>query len=347
MKLKAGQIEGFIRKPDPSARAILVFGPDDGLARERAARLASGAVPDVDDPFLVAHLTGEEIAGDPARLLDEAAAIPLTGGRRLVRVRDASPSTPGAGEAVAGAVRALLEDPPGDSLVVLQAGDLGPRAPLRKLFESADNAVAIPCYADQGAELDRLIAEVLGQRGTTLSPDARAWLTSNLGSDRGVTRAELEKLSIYAGDNGRLELADVEACVQDNGLQSMDRIVLAAGGGDRAELDRALAAGLEEGQNPVSILRAMNWHLQRLQWIKAGLAAGQDNRRAAQGLQPPIFVLHVDRFAVQARRWSEPGLARAMEAVLEGERLCKQTGVPTESVCGRALLQVTALAAQK
>jgi len=347
VKLKANQIEGFIRKPDPGVRAILVYGPDDGLARERAVRLAQGAAADPDDPFLVAHLTGEEVAGDPGRLMDEATAIPLTGGKRVVRVRDANPSTPGAGDAVAGAVRALLEGPPHDSLVILQAGDLGPRAPLRKLFESSENAVALPCYADQGAELDRLIDSILGRHGVSMSADARSWLAANLGSDRGITRSELEKLALYAGDGGRVEQADAVACIEDNGLQSTDRIVMAAAAGDRAELDRALAAGLDEGKTPVSILRSMNWHLQRLQWIKAGLAAGQESRRAVQGLQPPVFILHVDRMATQARHWSESALAKAMQGVLEAERLCKQTGTPMESVCGRALLQVAALAGRK
>jgi len=347
VKLKAGQIEGFVRNPDPAVRAILVFGPDDGLARERAVLLARGAVADPDDPFLVAHLSGDDIAADPARLMDEAAAIPLTGGRRIVRVRDASPAAPGRGEAVARALRNFLEDPPGDSLVILQAGDLGPRAALRKLVEAAGNGAALPCYADQGADLDRLIGDILGRRGITLAPDAHAWLTANLGSDRGVTRAELEKLALHAGDNSRLEQADVEACIDDNGLQSMDRIVIAAGAGDRVGLDRALAAGLAEGQNPVSILRAMNWHLQRLQWIKAGLAGGQDGRRAAQGLQPPVFIMHVDRFIAQAQHWPEASLARGMQGVLEAERLCKRTGTPMEAVCGRALLQIAALAGRK
>lgn len=347
MKLNAGQVDAFIRKPNPAMRAILVYGPDSGLARERAAKLMAGAIADPDDPFLVADLTGAEISADPARLIDEAAAIPLTGGRRVVRVRDASPSTPGAGEAVARAAKSLLEDPPGDSLVILQAGDLGPRAPLRKLFESADNAVALPCYADDGAQLDRLIDEVLSAGSVTLSPEARAWLAANLGSDRGVTRSELEKLVLYAGDNARLEQTDVEACIDDNGLQSMDRIVMAAAGGDRAELDRALSVGFQEGQNPVSILRAMNWHMQRLQWIKAGLAAGQDGRRATQGLQPPIFVMHAERFIAQARRWSESSIARGMQGVLEAEQLCKRTGTPVEAVCGRALLQIAALAGKR
>lgn len=340
MKLTARNIDGFLRKPDPKVRAVLVYGPDDGLVRERARLLVAGAVEDPEDPFLVAELSSDDIATDPARLLDEAAAIPLTGGRRVVRVRDAA-------DAIAGATASLLEDPPADSLVVLQAGNLGPRSALRKLFEPAENAAAMPCYADEGAQLDRLIDAALGERKVSVSPDARAWLAANLGSDRGVTRAELEKLALYAGDGGRVELADAEACVGDNALRSTDNITFAAGDGDRAGLDRALAASLEEGVAPVSILRAMGWHLMRLQWLQAGLAAGQDARRAAQGLQPPIFAMHIDRFARQAGRWSAAGLARALMLVLEAERLCKQTGTPAEALCGRALLQVAQLARRK
>ena len=57
--------------------------------------------------------------------------------------------------------------------------------------------------------------------------------------------------------------------------------------------------------------------------------------------------MHVDRFVAQARRWSESSLARGMLGVLEAERQCKRTGIPMESVCGRALLQVAALAGKK
>jgi DNA polymerase-3 subunit delta len=40
MKLKTSEIEAFIRKPNPAVRGVLVFGPDDGLVRERASQLS-------------------------------------------------------------------------------------------------------------------------------------------------------------------------------------------------------------------------------------------------------------------------------------------------------------------
>ena len=98
--------------------------------------------PDERDPFRVADLAAAPFVADPARLHDEAAAQNLTGGRRLVRVRNA-------GDAV-GALfeRFLAVPPPGDSFVVVEAAELQSRSSLRRAFEAAKNAAAIPCYPD-------------------------------------------------------------------------------------------------------------------------------------------------------------------------------------------------------
>ena len=79
----------FCRNPTPHVRVVLLYGPDAGLVRERADVLAKKIVPDVQDPFRVALLTGAMITEDPARLLDEMAAQALGGGRRLVRIQHA------------------------------------------------------------------------------------------------------------------------------------------------------------------------------------------------------------------------------------------------------------------
>ena len=122
MKLQGKAIEGFIARPDPKIRAVLVYGPDAGLVRDRADTLARSVVADLADPFRVAELGAKAVAGDPARLADEMAALSLTGGRRLIRLREADEST-------AAAFAALFAGAPaGDSLVVAEAGDLGARS---------------------------------------------------------------------------------------------------------------------------------------------------------------------------------------------------------------------------
>src|SRR3954453_8756565 len=89
MKLAAARVAAFLRRPDPEIRAILFYGPDAGLVRERADAVARTVCPDLRDPFRIVDLTAAVLAADPARLADETAQISLMDGRRVVRVREA------------------------------------------------------------------------------------------------------------------------------------------------------------------------------------------------------------------------------------------------------------------
>ncbi len=339
MKLAAARTDAFLRSPDPAVRAVLIYGPDAGLVRERADTIAKTVVADLSDPFLVADLSGDGLADDPARLADEAAAMALTGGRRLVRVRDAT-------DRVVKAVEAMASVPTGDSMVVIQAGELTPRSALRKVFEAAKDMAALPCYADDGRGLEQLAHEVFAAANVTASPEAIQYLAANLGADRGLSRSELEKLALYAGDGGTITAEDALAVVGDSAALTLDDVVYAATDGEAAALDRAYAKSMQEGISPVAILRAISGHLLRLQAVSARVSAGDAPDQAVKSLRPPVFFKRTRQFARQARIWQGRRVARALDLTMTAERGCKTTGMPDAAICGRALMQISALARQ-
>ena len=169
MRLAPARIAAFLQRPDPEIRAVLLYGPDEGLVRERAELVARSVCPDLQDPFRVADLTAAVLAADPARLADEAAQLSLAGGRRVVRVL-------GAGDALAKLFSGFLESTPGDALVVVEAGELPSRSALRRAFEAARSAVAIGCYPDTPRELAAVIRETLAAHRVTASRDAGRFL---------------------------------------------------------------------------------------------------------------------------------------------------------------------------
>jgi DNA polymerase-3 subunit delta len=331
VKLAAGRVEGFLRRPDPDIRAVLLYGPDAGLVRERADALGKTIAPDLHDPFRVADLTGAVLAADPARLYDEAAQISLMGGRRLVRVRDT-------GDAQSTVFSRFLADPPGDGLVVVEAGDLPARGALRRLFDDAPRGVAIGCYPDNARDLAEVIRETLAAHRITASRDALDFLVAHLGGDRLLTRGELEKLALYAGDGGRVELEDAQRSIADSAALSLDDAVLAAAEGDSAALARALSRVFEEGESPVSVIRAALRHMQRLHALSARLATGEPVDSVLRGARPPIFFKQQDSFRRQLAQWREPQLRQQLDVLAEAETQLKTTGVPAETACGAALL---------
>jgi DNA polymerase-3 subunit delta len=325
MKIDARRLPGFLRDPG-GCRVVLIYGDDSGLIRDRAEALVRAVAGSLDDPFLVADLT-RDTAGD---LAAEAASLPLTGGRRVVRLREATDSA-------AAAVKAIL-DGAAPALVVLEAGALPPRSKLRALAEAAPDAAAIACYPEDGAALEATIRAVLGELTVTVQPDALAWLAGQLGADRASTRREVEKLALYAGPGGKVDLEAAMACVGDFAGLSLDDAVFAATEGEVALADRALEVAMGEGAAPVQVLRATLMHLQRLQRARAAMADGVSAEEAMRALRPPVFFRRTGAFRRALSLWSLPGLDAAAAAMSEAESQCKRTGLPDLTICRAALL---------
>jgi DNA polymerase-3 subunit delta len=337
VKLAGTRVEAFLRRPDPEIRAVLLYGPDLGLVRERANEIGRTVAPDLRDAFQVVDLTGPMLAADPARLYDEAAQISLMGGRRLVRVREA-------GDAHSALFGRFLADPPGDGLVVVEAGDLPARGSLRRAFDDAPRGVAIGCYPDSARELGQVIDDALAAHRISASRDAVEFLIAHLGGDRLLTRSELDKLTLYAGDGGRIEFDDARRSIADSAALSLDDAVLAAAEGDAPALDRALARVFQEGESPVSVVRAALRHLQRLHALSARVAAGEPPDTALRAARPPIFFKQQDSFRRQLQRWSEPRLRRQLGALADAEARIKTTGMPAETACRAALFELATAA---
>ncbi|MFQ5620008.1 MAG: DNA polymerase III subunit delta [Rhodospirillales bacterium] len=339
MKITGGGVERFLRQPDPAVVCTLVYGPNQGLVRERAEALVRRVAGDLDDPFRVVELTGVAVANDPARLADEAAALSFSGGLRVVRVRAVN-------DGLAKVFEDFLAGARGDAQVVVEAGHLASRSSLRRVFERAGNAAALACYQDDERGLQKIIAESLAGHGLTASPDALAYLTENLGADRQVTRNELEKLALYKGGPGTVSLEDAAASVGDSAATSYDAVAYAAAGGDQAGLDRALNRAFTEGLHAVGLLRAVARHLRRLHLAIAQVAQGRSPKQAMKALRPPVIFLFEDRFRAQMGAWPDDRLAAAMEILTGAEVECKTTGLPARAVCGRALMRIAQAARQ-
>lgn len=338
MKIQAGAADRFVREPDPRINAVLIYGPDNGLVRERARILAQTAVDDLNDPFMVSEVTVAALRDDPSRLSDEAASMSLMGGRRLVRLRDAT-------DGITDQVRAMLEAGNIEALVVVEAGDLAARSRLRKLFEESPAAAALACYADDQRALEGVIRETLGQYGLKVSDDAMIFLLDNLGGDRMISRMELEKLAAYAEGAGLVSLEDASACVGDSAVIVLDDIAFSAASGQQTRLARALAHAFDEGNDPIRVLRVVTRHFLRLHLAAGVVAGGESPDRATKMLRPPVFFKRQDEFRSQLRRWSPVALSQAIESLTGAEIACKSTGIPGEAACGRALMRLAARAA--
>ncbi|HEY1934482.1 MAG TPA: DNA polymerase III subunit delta [Acetobacteraceae bacterium] len=332
MQVGAQQVAGFLRNPG-ACRVVLLYGEDAGMVSERAETLVRVVAGSLDDPFRVAELTRDDLDG----LADEAASLPLTGGRRVVRLR-------GATDAALPMVQVILHGK-APALVVLEGPGMPSRSKLRALLDAAPDGVAIGCYPEEGRTLQATIRGRLQSAGVAIDSDALTWLTSQLGADQASTLGELDKLILYAGPNGRVDLDAAMACVGDLAGLSLDDALFAATQGDVATADRALELASAEGAAPVSVLRAALMHMQRLYRARLLMESGMTAVEATQAQRPPIFFRRTGAFAKALTLWSAPALTAAMAGLSHAERNCKRTGAPDHTLSQNAVLALARRAA--
>jgi len=330
MKLEAGRIDAFLKSPH--LPLVLLHGPDTGLVAERGLALVRSVDGALNDPFRFTELHNPS----PDGLLAEATAASLTGGKRVVRVRDAH-------ESLAKALESLIKSAP-DALVILEAGELTGKSKLRAAAEKATNAAVIACYAIEQTRLPQVISTRLRAMGIQIDQDAAAWAGQNLSGEEGPLGQALEVLHLYAGATKRLDLTDVSAILADGGDSSIGDAIDAALTGDPAATDKALTLAYDEGVAPVGLLRVLLNELLRLRVAAGAMAEGASAQEAMAAMRPPVFFKRQALVGRALRLWPLPALNQAITAALAAEAACKTTRIPEHAYCRQTMLALASRA---
>lgn len=333
MKLGFRDIDHFVKSPPSDIKAVLIYGPDQGLVKERSKLIGKTVVPDLSDPFLVTPLGNDDLIDDPSRLNDEANALSMMGGRRLIIVSNAD-------DKATQACKNTIEDANFDSLVIIEAGELGPKSPLRVLFEKEKNVAALPCYVEDGKALDYTLRNLIESHGKSASRDAIAFLLQNIQGDRMIIQSEIDKLCLYVGDKKVIEYEDCLEIIGARGTTGFAQITFAVASGNIKELSAKLHQAFDEGFPPQALIRGMQNHLKRLYQAKVYVQSGKTPKEAMESIHPKVFFKEQPSFQAQIAKWSLPRIERALGYLLEIDKETKTTNIPAETLCAHAFTKL-------
>lgn len=334
MKIVPKSVESFLHSPPPSCRAILLFGPDAGLIRERAKNLITKFLGANYDPFALVELMEAKIASDPAILSDEINAISMMAPKRVIWIRDAGDKL----------TRIITDSAPqfnADVLLIASGDELASRSSLRAWFEKEQNTAAIACYHDEVRDVSAVIRKAFEAAQINADRDAIEYLSQQLGNDRYVTHQELEKCITFAGDAKTLTLADVQSLVDYNRETNFDDLVNAVADKNLAGLEKHLTLLLREGNQPITYLRALQRYFNRLYAIRAKINEGISPDAVVQGLRPPVFFRQIPILTRHAQNWHTDAITKALRLLINAELACKSSDLPIIPASSRRLLQMT------
>ena len=247
-----------------------------------------------------------------------------------------------AGNDLTKGIRKMLdESPAGGNLLILSGdGGLSRKSSLVKMAEESADTAVFACYEDKGEDIRTALKEM----GLTFEPAAVQLLCARLSGDRLINAGELDKLATYMGSAKNVTVDIVNKIIGDSSASGLEDIYYAVLAGDKAGGLAFYNRYLSEGNEPVAVVRGLNYHLQKLLSCRADMEAGDSAEKAMQRLVPKIIFYRADAFRQQLGNWSRNKLQHALAMIYEAEKDCKTTGLPAEEIVSLTLLRLAAAA---
>jgi len=326
---------------DPSRlRLFLFYGPDESASRAFVPLLAKALGEDVER----IDLTGAELKSDPARLADEAAALSMFGGARLIVVDRA-------GDESATAAANVLALETATNPAVLLAGELKKSSALLKLVEVSDLSVGVASYPVDERNAEGAVGEQATALGLRPTSGVAARIAAAAGGNRGIIVRELEKYAAFLDatpDTPKaLEHETVEAIGADVGEGDLSRLLAAVAGGDPDQAETELARLRAEGKDGIQLIRAALRRMTMLARLRAEVERGKSVGAVMASAGNSIFFK--EQAAVQAElgRWRAETLAKAVARLIEAERQIMRPGGPGPIAAETELLAIARQAARR
>ena len=334
MKIASRDILGLISKPNPNYLAYLFYGHDDGLVRERAGKIALHFTNQIDDPFSVSRLSGQDVAEDKALLPDSLNELPAFGGLRLVMLS-------GMGTEMTEAVKIGFNSLHDKARLVIEARDVNTRHALVKFCDQHDSCASVGCYQDNNRSLSDLAKQVFKRENIQISGDTLSLLVSRLGNDRAVSRQEIEKLALFASSNGKLTEEGIQNALGDNGAVAGDQITIAILSGNVKQFKQVYSRSQQDGQPPISILRQILSLFKNMLSARLAMETGQTSTTAISSLKPPIHFKIKPVVTAQLSKWTSGQLTEMVARLVDTEIQMKTKGtVNPSTLTGQTLLGI-------
>ena len=339
--LKASETDRFLDGLGRGAPfCVMAYGPDRGLVIDVLERFGRATPVDPSDRLATVLIDAAALASDPGLLADELNGPGLFGDARLVRLRGA-----GNDKRVVAAVSAALDDPAPGAHLAVEAGDLKRGSALLKLFERTRAGHALPCYPDDERALKRTVERMVAEAGLTIEPEAETRLLDGLGADRLQTRAEIEKLLLYAHGGERITEEDVREALGDAAGAAADAAVDGALAGDRQRFERGYGRLLAARASPFTALRDLGQQLERIESARAGGANLSTALRRLEAARVHFRRLPALKFA--AERINDVEAARLVSRVADATLECRKHPALESEIVHAVHRDVLALTAKR
>ncbi len=339
MQIKQQDFTKLLSTGFNNIKSILIYGKDRGKVLEFVKQIPNKVAEDPTDVFSVFNYNISDIEDDVSKLFNDITSVSFNQTRKIITVKDITDSFFNKIIEVFNIIN------PSDCLLILSSGDLGTTSPLRKFFETkTDDLISFPCYEDEDKTLQQFITDYLKENGISkIDTDAIKFLINNLGSNRELTKNELDKLSLYLYGQDTVKYDNAVKMIADSSSIQTQDLTFAVFSGETEKALNLYPKVLDLGETPTILVHVFEIHIRKLLSIHEAILKGMSTTDALK-INGIRFFKIIPTVTYQIKLWNVKKLLTALEILIEMDMKCKIKDAPTEILVSDCILKLSRFA---
>jgi DNA polymerase-3 subunit delta len=328
MKIQPYKIESFINSitQNKEIYGALIYGPESGLVNINANKIANLIVPDRSDPFLISNIDQKRVDEDPGSIIDEFVSIPMLGGRKLIKINDASNKITSSLKPIFGNEKKATEfsRPVGENFILIDAKQLDPGSSLRKFAENNPYFASIACYEDNESNIKNIIRDKLKEYNLRAEDGVVDIIINQFGKNRLIILNELEKLALYMNKESLITNDIAKNVIADISQISTPEFIDAFFDLNLEKSNNFLDKLFHEKVNAIAIIRFLSNYLLKLYVVKSNVLKGESLEKEIKSQR--IFFKQEASFKKHLNIWDLVSIKSILSKLQELEIRCKSSG---------------------
>ena len=269
MKLTGKKVNDFYNslKTSNEYKLCLLFGQDESVISIKAKEILN-----IFKNENIVNISQEEFKNKPSRIFEEFQSISFFSDRTIIVLRlNERPND------ATKYIKQIFEkvDENNKNFILIIAGDLATSSSLRKFCEESVYIASIGCYNETDSSIISFIKNKLSEYELKFNQDIVNRIYSNIGNNLLVLEKEIEKISLYKGDDKNLTLDDIEKITTDISDSDISEFINYFCILDKQNTFKSLNKLLSENQSIV-LTRSLISHFLLLQRINYRISNGED-----------------------------------------------------------------------
>ena len=219
-----------------------------------------------------------------------------------------------------------------DITIIVVASILDKKSKLRNFFEKGKNTVCIPFYSDQNKTLSIIANNFFKQKKISISQEVINFLIDRCRGDRSNLNNEMNKIYIYASENGKVSFEEVFKITNLAENFSVNELIDNCLAKNKKRISAILNENNFSNEDCILILRTMLSKSKRILKIKKELDNINSLDSIISSFKPPIFWKDKEIVKIQVMNWDETEIENLIYKINDIEYIIKANSVNTLNI---------------